>query len=157
MSLVGASRSDVVFLVSACISGEKMNSMDVSSFLPLILVFAAMYFFVIRPQSKKAKEHKAMLDSLQPKDSVITSGGLIGKVVSLSDREVRVELAPGVTVSILRSMVAEKVPAGVKTAAPAIAKSEPAAKKAPAKAQQAKASGTRKPAAKKPATRSKKS
>lgn len=86
-----------------------MNNVDVSSFLPLALVFAAMYFFVIRPQSKKAKEHKAMLNALQPKDTVVTSGGLIGTVVALSEREVSLELSPGVKVSVLRTMVAEKI------------------------------------------------
>ena len=86
-----------------------MNNVDVSSFLPLVLVFAAMYFFVIRPQSKKAKEHKAMLGALQPKDAVVTSGGLIGTVVSLTEREVHLELSPGVKVSVLRTMIAEKI------------------------------------------------
>ena len=86
-----------------------MNNVDVSSFLPLVLVFAAMYFFVIRPQSKKAKEHKAMLNALQPKDTVVTSGGLIGSVISLSEREVNLELSPGVKVTVLRTMIAEKI------------------------------------------------
>lgn len=86
-----------------------MNNVDFSSFLPLVLVFAAMYFFVIRPQSKKAKEHKAMLNALRPRDRVVTSGGLLGSVVSISEREAKLELAPNVTVTILRAMIAEKI------------------------------------------------
>ena len=86
-----------------------MNTVDFSSFLPLVLVFAAMYFFVIRPQSKKAKEHKLMLDSLQKKDTIVTSGGLVGSVSSLTEREVKLEVASGVVVTVLRSMIAEKV------------------------------------------------
>lgn len=133
-----------------------MNTVDFSSFLPLILVFAAMYFFVIRPQSKKNKEHKAMLDALQPKDRVLTSGGLIGNIHSLSETEVRLELAPGVVVSILRTMIAQKVP-NAPTSTPKTTAAKPSPK-APAKPKE-KSKDKPKPskAASKPATKKPKS
>ncbi|MCY4413652.1 MAG: preprotein translocase subunit YajC [Alphaproteobacteria bacterium] len=95
-----------------------MNTVDFSSFLPLILVFCAMYFFVIRPQSKKNKEHKDMLSSLQKKDRVITSGGLLGHVHSIGEKEIQVELAPGTVVTVLRTMIAQKVPTSAATSSP---------------------------------------
>ena len=84
--------------------------MDVGAFgqfLPLILIFAIMYFLLIRPQQKKVKEHKAMVDALRRGDQVITQGGIIGKVAKVKDDgEVEVEIADGVKVRVVRSTVA---------------------------------------------------
>ena len=77
------------------------------SFVPIILIFVIMYFLMIRPQQKKVKEHKAMVDALRRGDQVVTSGGMIGKVKSVADDEVRVELAPNVDVRVLRHTIAE--------------------------------------------------
>ena len=79
------------------------------SFVPIILIFAIMYFLMIRPQQKKAKEHKAMVDALRRGDQVITSGGLIGKVTKVADSEVEVELAPNVRVRVVRSTISQVV------------------------------------------------
>jgi preprotein translocase subunit YajC len=79
-----------------------------TSFVPLILIFAIMYFLLIRPQQKKIKEHKAMVEALRRGDTVLTQGGIIGKVVKVKDDgEVEVEIAEGVKVRILKATVAQ--------------------------------------------------
>lgn len=80
-----------------------------ASFVPLILVFAIMYFLMIRPQQKKMKEHRAMVEALKKGDEVVTQGGIIGKVVSVKDGEVEVEIASGVKVRVVRSSIANVV------------------------------------------------
>jgi preprotein translocase subunit YajC len=77
-------------------------------FLPLILIFAIMYFLLIRPQQKKVKEHQAMVEALRRGDQVVTQGGLIGKVTKVKDEgEIEVELAEGVKVRVVRNTVAQ--------------------------------------------------
>ncbi|MGB3405870.1 MAG: preprotein translocase subunit YajC [Jannaschia sp.] len=77
------------------------------SFIPLILIFAIMYFLLIRPQQKKVKEHKAMVEALRRGDQVITQGGIIGKVSKVKeDGEIEVEIAEGVKVRVIRSTIA---------------------------------------------------
>lgn len=77
-------------------------------FLPLIAIFAIMYFLMIRPQQKKLKEHKAMVEALHRGDQVVTQGGLIGKVSKVKDgNEVEVELADGVKVRVVQSTIAQ--------------------------------------------------
>ena len=79
----------------------------IMQFLPLILIFAIMYFLLIRPQQKKMKEHRAMVEALRRGDQVVTAGGLIGKVVKVKDEdEVEVELADGVKVRVVQSTIA---------------------------------------------------
>ena len=77
-------------------------------FLPLILIFAIMYFLLIRPQQKKVKEHQKMVEALRRGDQVITQGGLIGKVTKVKeDNEIEVELAKDVKVRVVKSTVAQ--------------------------------------------------
>jgi len=77
-------------------------------FVPLILIFVIMYFLLIRPQQKKLKEHKAMVEALRRGDQVVTQGGLIGKVAKGKDNdEIEVELAEGVKVRVVRSTIAQ--------------------------------------------------
>ncbi|MEM8631049.1 MAG: preprotein translocase subunit YajC [Pseudomonadota bacterium] len=79
-----------------------------ASFVPLILIFAIMYFLLIRPQQKKVKEHAAMVNALRRGDQVVTQGGLIGKVTKVKeDNEIEVELAEGVKVRVVQSTVAQ--------------------------------------------------
>ena len=80
-----------------------------ASFVPLILIFAIMYFLLIRPQQKKVKEHQAMVAALRRGDQVVTQGGLIGKVTKVKDgeNEIEVEIAKGVLVRVVRSTVAQ--------------------------------------------------
>jgi preprotein translocase subunit YajC len=77
-----------------------------TSFVPLILIFAIMYFLLIRPQQKKQKEHKAMVEALRRGDQVLTQGGIVGKVTHVNDDGTAlVEIADGVKVKILRSTI----------------------------------------------------
>ena len=76
--------------------------------LPLVLIFVVFYFLIIRPQQKKVKDHKAMVEALKRGDRVVTTGGLIGTIQRVvSDREAVLEVADGVRVRIVRSMIAE--------------------------------------------------
>ncbi|MCV6824042.1 MULTISPECIES: preprotein translocase subunit YajC [Halocynthiibacter] len=77
-------------------------------FLPLILIFAIMYFLMIRPQQKKLKEHKNMVSALKRGDQVVTQGGLIGKVTKVKDNnELEVELSEGVKVRVVQTTIAQ--------------------------------------------------
>ena len=77
-------------------------------FIPLILIFAIMYFLLIRPQQKKLKQHQSMVAALRRGDQVVTAGGLIGKVSKIKDEsEVEVELAEGVKVRVVRSTIGQ--------------------------------------------------
>ena len=79
-----------------------------TSFVPLILIFGIMYFLMIRPQQKKMKDHRAMVDALRRGDQVLTQGGLIAKVVKVHDDGVlELEIAPNVVVKSPRSTVAQ--------------------------------------------------
>ena len=81
-----------------------------AQFVPLILIFAIMWFLLIRPQQKKMKEHQAMVAALRRGDQVITQGGLIGKVTKVKDdSEIEVELSQGVTVRVVRHTIAQVV------------------------------------------------
>jgi preprotein translocase subunit YajC len=76
--------------------------------LPLVLIFVVFYFLIIRPQQKKVKDHKAMVDALRRGDRVVTTGGIIGTVTKVTgDREVGLEIADGVRVRVMRGMIAE--------------------------------------------------
>ena len=79
----------------------------IEQFIPLILIFAIMYFLLIRPQQKKVKEHQAMVAALRRGDQVVTQGGVIGKVVKVKDDgEIEVEIADGVKVRVIQSTIA---------------------------------------------------
>lgn len=78
-----------------------------AQFVPLILIFAIMYFLLIRPQQKKMKEHQAMVAALRRGDTVITQGGVIGKVVKVKeDNELEVEIAEGVKIRVVQNTIA---------------------------------------------------
>ena len=81
-----------------------MDGKAIGQFVPLILIFVIFYFFLIRPQQKKVKEHKSMVESLKRGDNVITSGGITGTVVRIIDNDkVEVEIAENVKVEIVRA------------------------------------------------------
>ncbi|WP_298847534.1 preprotein translocase subunit YajC [uncultured Ruegeria sp.] len=86
-----------------------MDGGAIAQFLPLILIFAIMYFLLIRPQQKKMKEHQAMVEAVRRGDQVVTQGGLIGKVskVKEGDNEIEVEIAEGVKVRVVKSTIAQ--------------------------------------------------
>lgn len=75
--------------------------------LPLVLIFVVFYFLLIRPQQKKAKEHKAMLEAVRRGDKIVTGGGIVGTVTKvIDDNEVTVEIAEGVKVRVQRGLIA---------------------------------------------------
>ncbi len=86
-----------------------MEGGAIAQFLPLILIFAIMYFLLIRPQQKKMKQHQAMVEAVRRGDQVVTQGGLIGKVskVKEGDNEIEVEISEGVKVRVVKSTIAQ--------------------------------------------------
>ena len=94
----------------AAAEGGLMGSL--TGMLPLVLMFVVLYFIMIRPQMKRQKEHRAMIDALAKGDEVVTSGGLLGKVARLGEGFVHLEVAEGVEVQIQRSAVAQVLPKG---------------------------------------------
>jgi len=80
--------------------------------LPLVLIFVVFYFLLIRPQAKRAKEHKAMVAALAGGDEVVTSGGMLGKVTEMGDQFLTVEIADGVRIKIQRHTIASVLPKG---------------------------------------------
>ena len=74
-------------------------------FIPLILIFALFWFLLIRPQQKKIKEHKAMVEAIRRGDKVVTSGGIIGTVSKVSEEELLIEVAKGTEITVVRSTI----------------------------------------------------
>ena len=95
----------------AAAAGGDMQS-TLMSMLPLLLMFAVLYFVMIRPQMKKQKEHRAMIEALAKGDEVVTAGGLLGKVSKIGDAYIGVELATGVEVQMQRNAVVQVLPKG---------------------------------------------
>jgi preprotein translocase subunit YajC len=81
-------------------------------FLPIILMFVLLYFLMIRPQMKRAKEHKAMTEALAKGDEVITAGGVLGKITGVNEAYVTVEIAPNTEVSVQKGAVQTLLPKG---------------------------------------------
>ena len=80
--------------------------------IPFILLFVIFYFFLIRPQSKRVKEHKNMLGSLSKGDEVVTNGGILGKVIEIGDEFVTVEIAANTQVKLQKQYIANLMPKG---------------------------------------------
>jgi preprotein translocase subunit YajC len=95
----------------AAAAGGDLQS-TLMSMLPLLLMFAVLYFVMIRPQMKKQKEHRAMIDALAKGDEVVTAGGMLGKVSKIGDAYIGIELAAGVEVQLQRSAVIQVLPKG---------------------------------------------
>ncbi|WP_394787420.1 preprotein translocase subunit YajC [Rhodoferax sp.] len=97
---------------AAAASGSGDMLSNLSGMLPLVLMFVVLYFVMIRPQMKKQKEHRSMIDALAKGDEVATAGGLLGKVTKMGDGLLSVEIAPGVEVQLQRSAVVQVMPKG---------------------------------------------
>jgi preprotein translocase subunit YajC len=82
------------------------------SLLPLVLMFVVLYFIMIRPQMKRQKEHKAMVEALAKGDEVVTAGGLLGRISRLGDTYLHIEAANGVELQVQRSAVVQVLPKG---------------------------------------------
>ena len=85
---------------------------DLMAFLPMVAIFVVFYFLLIRPQQKKAKEAKSMLDALQKGDEVVTSGGILGRISKINDQYVTVEVAEKTEVTLQRGAIAQLLPKG---------------------------------------------
>ena len=101
------------FLISSAWAQAPAGSPDgLMSFLPLILIFAVFYFLLIRPQTKRAKEHRKMVSELAVGAEVVTSGGVLGKVVEAGDQFLKIEVADAVVLTVQRSTVSAIMPKG---------------------------------------------
>ncbi|NIO07762.1 MAG: preprotein translocase subunit YajC [Deltaproteobacteria bacterium] len=79
------------------------------SLFPLILIFVIFYFLLIRPQQKRSKEHRNMLEQLKKNDEVLTSGGIFGKIISLSDNVITLEVAPNMRIRVNRPQISQVI------------------------------------------------
>lgn len=91
-------------------SGFSLDSMG--SFLPLVLMFAVLYFLMIRPQQKKQKEQREMINALTVGDEVLTSGGIVGKITKVSDNFLTLQIAEGTEILIQRASIVSMLPNG---------------------------------------------
>lgn len=85
---------------------------NLGTMLPLVLMFVVLYFVMIRPQMKRQKEHKTMVDALAKGDEVVTTGGVLGKVTKIGETFLSVEIANGVEIQVQRSAVVQVLPKG---------------------------------------------
>jgi preprotein translocase subunit YajC len=92
--------------------GAPAGGSSLMSLLPLVAMFVVLYFIMIRPQMKRQKEHKAMIDALAKGDEVVTAGGLLGRVTKVEDSVVSLELANDVEVRCQRNSVVQVLPKG---------------------------------------------
>ena len=93
-------------------AGGAPGGFDLMGMLPILLMFVGLYFLMIRPQMKRQKEHKAMLDALQKGDEVVTAGGVLGKVSKIADAYVTVEVANNVEIVVQRPAIQLVLPKG---------------------------------------------
>lgn len=103
------------FFISEALADGAASTSGVESalgFIPLVVIFIIFYFLIIRPQVKRAKDHKKLTEAISKGDEVITGGGLLGKVVDVNDNFVSLEISDGVEVKIQRQSVASLVPKG---------------------------------------------
>jgi len=97
-----------MFISPAYAQGAGGGFGGLESLLPLVLIFVVFYFLLIRPQQKKQKEHRSMLESLRRGDRVVTSGGIIGTITKVqSDSELVLEISDGVKVRAMRGMISD--------------------------------------------------
>jgi len=100
------------FFISSAFAQDAASSSSLMSFLPLIVIFAVFYFMLIRPQMKRAKEHRNLVSELGKGDEVVTNGGLLGKITDLSDAFITIEIAEGVQIKLQRNAVTTVMPKG---------------------------------------------
>ncbi len=102
-------------IANAYADGATTAAQPGGDFMPLIMMaglFVLMYFMIIRPQQKRAKEHKQMLDTLSKGDEVVTNGGILGKVAGITDNFVDVTIADNVSVKVQKQAIASVMPKG---------------------------------------------
>ena len=94
----------------AAAGGDTQSTL--MNMLPMVLMFVVLYFVMIRPQMRKQKEHKAMVEALAKGDEIVTAGGLLGKVSKLGETSIGVEIASGVEIQLQRTAVVQVLPKG---------------------------------------------
>ena len=97
---------------SAHAQSAPTGGSDLMAFLPMIAIFVVFYFLLIRPQQKRAKEQKAMLEALQKGDEVVTAGGIVGKIGKLTEQYATIEVAQGVEMTVQRASISQLLPKG---------------------------------------------
>jgi len=111
-------KESILFISSAyaqsapAAAGASDLTSSLTGMLPLLLMFVVLYFVMIRPQMKRQKEHKAMLDALSKGDEVSTGGGFLGRITALEDQYARLEISKGVEIQVQRSAIAQVLPKG---------------------------------------------
>ena len=102
------------FLISTAFAQTAGNSSQsaLMQFLPIVVLFVAFYFLLIRPQTKKAKEHRDMVAKLSVGDEVVTAGGILGRITEAGETFVTVEIAKGVEIKVQRVQVSQLMPKG---------------------------------------------
>lgn len=100
------------FFIASAYAQDATPQGGLLSFLPLIVIFIVFYFLLIRPQTKRAKEHRQLVEKLATGDEVITNGGLLGKITNVGDSFVTVELADNIKIKLQKHAVASVVPKG---------------------------------------------
>lgn len=93
-------------------AANGQGGLDLMGLLPLVLLFVLLYFLMIRPQAKKQKEHKTMLQGLQKGDEVVSAGGVLGTVVSVGDQFVTLDISSGVEIVVQKAAVQTLLPKG---------------------------------------------
>ena len=102
----------LISTAAAQAQGASGQPSALMQFLPLVLIFIVFYFLLIRPQTKRAKEHRSMVAALEVGAEVVTNGGILGKVTELAEQFITVEVAPGVNVKVQRQAVSQVLPKG---------------------------------------------
>jgi len=95
---------------AAAAGGDMMSTL--TGMLPLVLMFVVLYFIMIRPQMKRQKEHRAMVQALAKGDEVVIGGGMLGRVTRMSEQYMHVEIANGIEVQVQRAAVLQVLPKG---------------------------------------------
>lgn len=101
-----------MFINEAWAQAAAPGGADIMSMLPIILMFVVLYFVMIRPQMKRAKEHKVMVEALQKGDEVIAAGGLVGRITKITDNYVTLEVADKVEIRVQRPAIQLALPKG---------------------------------------------
>ncbi len=103
------------FIIPPALAQGEVTTVSGSGFgglVPLVILFVIFYFLLIRPQQKRAKEHKALLAVLKAGDEVVTNGGVVGKVVSVEESFANIEISKGVVVKVQKQGINQKMPKG---------------------------------------------
>ena len=101
-----------IFFENAWAQGSAAGGDSFLSFLPLIIIFVVFYFLLIRPQSKKQKEHKEMISTLEVGNEVVTAGGVLGKIKEINDQYVQLQISENVIIKVQRHTIGALMPKG---------------------------------------------